>query len=102
MAVTDADDKLWVGDRLAVRSAPPRWPHILNECLSLWLWAQTLPQWLVELPLTHLDVSSCRAASVGVISKLTSLTALSLQVLTCSRTCPVSPHCTLCVAIRKL
>jgi hypothetical protein len=42
--------------------------------------AQALPSFLTALPLTHLDVSACRAADLSVVAEMTSLVTLSLQV----------------------
>ncbi|KAK9820853.1 hypothetical protein WJX81_004021 [Elliptochloris bilobata] len=38
-----------------------------------------LPSFLTALPLTHLDVSACRAADLSVVADMTSLVTLSLQ-----------------------
>jgi len=42
--------------------------------------AQALPSFLTALPVTHLDVSACRAADLSVVAEMTSLVTLSLQV----------------------
>ena len=41
---------------------------------------QALPNWLAEMQITNLDVSFCKACKLDVISQMTSLTVLSLQV----------------------
>ncbi len=54
--------------------------------------AQALPSFLTALPLTHLDVSACRAADLSVVAEMTSLVTLSLQVSSC-RARPRAPAC---------
>ena len=41
---------------------------------------QALPTWLAEMRITNLDVSFCKACNVDVVSKMTSLSVLCLQV----------------------
>lgn len=41
---------------------------------------QALPNWLAEMHITNLDVSFCKACNVDVVSKMTSLSVLCLQV----------------------
>ena len=41
---------------------------------------QALPDWLAELQLTNLDVSFCKGCNISVVSTMTSLQVLSLQV----------------------
>ena len=41
---------------------------------------QALPNWLAELQITNLDVSFCKGCDISVISSMTSLQVLSLQV----------------------
>lgn len=57
---------------------------------------QALPSFLTALPLTHLDVSACRAADLSVVSDMTSLVTLSLQA------CPCLFACSFCLASSRL
>ena len=41
---------------------------------------QALPDWLAELQITNLDVSFCKGCNISVVSSMTSLQVLSLQV----------------------
>ncbi len=41
---------------------------------------QALPNWLAELQITNLDVSFCKTCKIDVVSQMTSLSVLSLQV----------------------
>ena len=41
---------------------------------------QALPNWLAEMQVTNLDVSFCKACRIDVVSQMTSLSVLSLQV----------------------
>ena len=41
---------------------------------------QALPDWLAELQITNLDVSFCKGCNISVVSTMTSLQVLSLQV----------------------
>ena len=44
------------------------------------LCVQALPNWLAELQITNLDVSFCKTCKLDVVSQMTSLSVLSLQV----------------------
>jgi hypothetical protein len=41
---------------------------------------QALPNWLAEMQITNLDISFCKACNIDVVSKMTSLSVLCLQV----------------------
>lgn len=41
---------------------------------------QALPNWLADMQLTNLDISFCKACNIDVVSKMTSLSVLALQV----------------------
>ena len=48
--------------------------------LTLRHFTQGLPNWLAEMQITNLDVSFCKACKIDVVSQMTSLQVLSLQV----------------------
>ena len=41
---------------------------------------QALPNWLAEMQISNLDISFCKACNIDVVSKMTSLSVLCLQV----------------------
>lgn len=51
---------------------------------------QELPNWLAEMQITNLDVSFCKACKIDVVSRMTSLSVLSLQVNGTYHLCRVS------------
>jgi len=60
--------------------------HILElwtshqQCLEICFAAQALPNWLAEMQITNLDISFCKSCNIDVVSRMTSLQVLSLQV----------------------
>ena len=56
------------------------WTRHVSRALTLRLPAQALPNWLAEMQITNLDVSFCKACKIDVVSQMTSLQVLSLQV----------------------
>ena len=53
-------------------------PH--QKCLEICFAAQALPNWLAEMQITNLDISFCKSCNIDVVSRMTSLQVLSLQV----------------------
>lgn len=52
------------------------WHHIAMSFMPV----QALPDWLAELQITNLDVSFCKGCNIDVVSSMTSLQVLCLQV----------------------